>query len=153
MAVQIKVEPVFPSDANFLAKKGEFLLRSLESVVEGDISKQLELAMQRRVSNWRNAPDFKSDFNSLPTRLSLLVTPAGRNKKYWVMVSAGVPAHIITPKKKKFLFIRGGVGGYRAKTRPGNFYGGPGSYGGNSFYTRVVSHPGIQPRNFEQNVV
>lgn len=154
-SIQIKIDPVFPSDSNFLAKKGAFLLASLENTVKGDIKDQLKGAMEKRVANWKHKPEIKDTFSSLPTRLSLLLMPAGRNSGKWRMVSGGVPRHFIFPKsiQKKRLFIRGGKGGYSPKTRPGNFYGGSGSYSNNHQWALVVSHPGIQAREFEKHVV
>lgn len=154
MPLQIKLEPIFP-ERDVIAKRGATILRSLESVVSGDIARQIEGAMEKRVANWKRKPNFKSDFNSLPTRLSLLVKPAGAGLKQWKIVSGGAKAHHIVSRKGKNLFIHGGVGGYSPKTRPGNFYGGSGTYGGNSFYIKwpyFANHPGVQAREFEKHI-
>jgi hypothetical protein len=154
MALQIKLDPVFPSNPNFLAKKGDVLLHSLENLIQGDIARQLESAMEKRVANWKHKPTIKSNFQSLPTRLSLLVVPAGAGLKQWKIISKGARPHLIFPKsiQKGQLFIHGGRGGYASKTAPGNVYGRSSSYKNNFYWATVVHHPGVQARDFEQHV-
>lgn len=154
MAVQVKFVPILPP-IDVLTKDGQKILNALEKALKGDIGNQLENAMNKRIENWTHKPTIKREFSSLPTRFSLLVIPSGRGLKQWKIVSGGARPHFIFPKsiQKNHLFIHGGRGGYRSKTNVGNVYGRASSYSNNSYWAVVVHHPGVRPRNFEENVV
>lgn len=153
MPVRITVQGIYPPK-NILVKNGEVILEAIKSALEVSVGDLIEGAMERRTQGWDSAPRFRRDLTVAPTRYSLLVMPAGQDKIKWVRVSGGVPPHFIGVRRAKMLRIRGGRGGYRPHTKPGNVYGGPGSYAGVTAYARAVPHhPGIRPREFERHIV
>lgn len=129
---------------------------SVSSAMLGSISRIIQRAMAKRVSNWDTKPGLRSDF-STRTRLgnltgfSLKVTPTGKGADLWRFVTFGVKPHVIAPKASGRLLIRKG---YKSRTKPGGFYGGPGTYGGPNYYAHtVVGHPGIEARYLEKDIV
>jgi hypothetical protein len=79
------------------------------------------------------------------------VEPYGMGANHWRWVSRGVPGHIIRARNKKVLSFRTK---YSAKTRVGDiFYKGPGNFEGWSVMAKEVDWPGIEPRNFEEEIL
>lgn len=155
MATTIKFIPILPKRHNYPLDIADRLEQEVEMALNGDIRRSLELSFDRRVSGWDHKPAFRSKLNRRArkgnlTGFSLTVGPFGKNKRIWIFVSAGVPQHTILPKRRPLLRVRGGIGGYSAKTGTGDVYGGAGSYDdGATFYAKRVHHPGIKARTFE----
>lgn len=153
MPVNIKIKGIFPPK-NVMSKKGDAVFVALRNTLKGEVADRVKSAMKRRTENWASAPVMKDSYRELATRLVLTVEPFGRGKSKWVMLSLGVPEHPIGPRRKKFLFIRGGKGGYKPHTTAGGGFGGPGSYGSNNYYTQATFiHPGVKARKFEDFII
>lgn len=69
--------------------------------------------------------------------------------KIYRWIDQGTKAHTILPKNKKVLAFPSGS---QAKTTPGEIRSQPRTHGGGTIFARVVRHPGIQPRNFEEAI-
>lgn len=147
--VQVKIIGIFPPK-NILVKKGADILDALEDALKGPVADLLEHEMEKRVKGWTDAPRFESKFYALLTRIGLIVMPAGRGKKKWIWATAGTRDHLIVPRRAKLLTIKEG---YDPRTKPGNIYGGPGSYSGDYHLAGAVRHPGVKPREFERHIV
>lgn len=163
MATQIRIEPILPKRPNYpLSVIGE-LEKQLSDTMRGPVRSTLVYEISRRMHGWKQSrrPDVSGQFSRRAykgnmTGFSLTVGPSGPNKKFWVFVSGGTVPHEISPKRPGgYMTIRGGVGGYRPRTLPGDYYGGPGDYDqASTFKTRnTVNHPGIQAREFEKEIV
>lgn len=160
MATQIRIEPILPKHHDFPLNFADRLEREIEDVLRGRIRSTLVAAFYRRMWGWEKRPDITGTFSRRAYRgnltgFSLTVSPSGRNKRLWVFVSGGVPAHSISPRRAGgAMTIQGGIHGYRPRTLPGDYYGGPGDYDAEgTFRTRqTVHHPGIEAREFEKEI-
>jgi len=104
---------------------------------------------ERVVVNWDHKPEFKARKHYSADDLRIDVYPAGQHKDKWIWVSGGTRGGYKIPK--------GGSGylafqtGYKPKTKPPGKFGGPGTYTGPWVRgVMQVTHPGIEPRNFEK---
>lgn len=70
---------------------------------------------------------------------------AGTHDKIYGFVDAGTKAHIIRPKRSKYLSFSSG---YRAKTRVGVIGSQPGGSFGDTVLAQEVHHPGFPGRQF-----
>ena len=70
--------------------------------------------------------------------------------KVYRYVDHGTRAHVIRPKRAKFLFFA--RSGFRAKTRPGWIGSGAGSRGVRDTFSKGVKHPGTKPRLFTETI-
>lgn len=149
MVAHVTIRGVFPPK-NVMAVSGDKVLTAIETTLKGAVASQLERAMEKRMRGWRVAPRVVSKFASLSTRFTLLVTPFGSNVRIWRFLTFGVKRHIISVRRAKLLRYRRG---YASRTAPGNVYGRSSSYSGSYQYSASVVHPGIEPREFEENIV
>lgn len=160
MATQIRLEPILPKRHNFPLVIADQLEKEIENTLRGYIRSTLVRAFYKRMTNWKQKPDITGRFDRRAYRgnltgFALVVSPSGRNKRLWVFVSGGVPQHIIAPRRAGgSMTIKGGVHGYRPRTMPGDYYGGPGDYDPEgTFRTRnAVKHPGVEAREFEKHI-
>lgn len=155
--IQIKFQPIKRKNASYpvnIMARAEF---EFTNVLMGPIQAILVGAMTLRTLGWKTPISFGSKFDSRSrsgnaTGWALTVKPGGPGATLWGYVSLGVKGHIIVPRRRKMLFIRGGIGGYSPRTTPDGRYAGPGVYSANGFWTRRVNWPGIEPRNFEADI-
>jgi hypothetical protein len=69
----------------------------------------------------------------------------GTNAKIYGFVDEGTKAHVILPKRSKYLAFSSG---YKAKTRVGIIGSEPGGSFGESVFAAKVHHPGFPGRKF-----
>lgn len=154
----IRIEPVLPTDLDFIQTHGDQVLREIKQVLQSRIGPMLANAFEDRATGWKDSPNFEQKFSETTDQMVMAVTPQGKNRKIWIYVSGGTKSHMIYNRKRTSkghgLYIKGGVGGYSPRTRPGNVFGGSGTYNMSaSFRAFAVHHPGIQPREFEKHIV
>lgn len=158
MAVEVRVEPILPKRKDYPLDVANRVEREVGNVLRGYVQSTLVQAFYRRMIGWKEKPDIRGTFNRRAykgnlTGFSLTVSPSGRNKRLWVFVSGGTPPHIEPRGGVKLMVIRGGVHGYRPRTMPGDYYGGPGDYDdAGTFRARQINHPGIEARQFEKHI-
>lgn len=160
MATQIRIEPILPKRHDYPMDVVENLEKEIENTLRSYIRSTLVRSFYRRMVGWKEKPNITGTFNRRAykgnlTGFSLTVSPSGRNKRLWVFVTRGTKAHTISPKRAGgSMTIRGGIHGYRPRTLPGDYYGGPGDYDVESTFRtrRSVNHPGIEARDFEKQI-
>src|SRR5574337_1312819 len=109
MPLQIRFEPILPRRSNYPVDIVGKLEAEVSNALNGPIKDRLEKAFEKRVSGWKDRPDFKSKMNRHASALgltgfSLTVGPFGRNKRIWVFVSTGTIAHPIYRVRVKVLW-------------------------------------------------
>lgn len=122
----------------------------------GELASDGKGLLDATVTNWDHKPDFVTkitrqgvDDKRFAGKLSLSYTVEGPNAENWQRVNDGVPAHRIprSGRSKRPMPMRP----YTPHTTPGTV-GGPGAYGAPEVFARVVQHPGIAPRHFDQKL-
>ena len=91
---------------------------------------------------WEHKAKFKLTEDTVRGNYRVTV---GTNNKIYGFVDDGTRAHIIMPKRSKYLSFRSG---YRAKTRVGIIGSNPGGPFGDNVFTTQVNHPGFEGRKF-----
>lgn len=157
MPFTIKIDPVIPTNPEFISQSSAAVLIAIEEVMGGPIASQLQDEFRKRTEGWNHQPAFPRNFFSTVDQIGIEVIPDGENKKIWKFVSRGTKTHYITGKGasrgRPILYVKGGIGGYTPRTQPGDVYGGPGNYDmSGTFYTSIVHHPGIEARQFEEAI-
>jgi len=106
------------------------------------------------VKNWTHKVIFKARKFIRSNKIWIDIFPSGENADIWKWVSRGTRAHKIRAKNAPLLaFMWGGAGSYKAKTRPGGGFGGPGVVmGGTMHFAKEVDHPGNEGRKFEEDI-
>lgn len=103
------------------------------------------------VKGWKLRPDFSLEVTVQPTRIQILVTPRGRNKKIFRFVNEGTKKHLIQAKNKAYLKFQTG---HSPKTKPIAKYNvGNGGRTGGWVSKKQVNHPGTKARLFTQTFV
>ena len=120
-----------------------------------DVAREHRADMESFVMNWKNKPKITQDEKKKTDRYAIRVYPTGENAKYWIFVSFGTSEHSITPKRARYLrFPYQGAGqSYVPKTTPGGGFGGAGKKLGPIQRFTGVSHPGIEARHFEKEII
>ena len=126
------------------------LAKTLRRTVEPEIIKRFEHV----VANWKTAVAFKATSKVSADGISVDVVPTGPGARIWGYVSRGTRPHKIKARfAKTLVFLWGGAGSYRPKTKPGGKFGGPGTVtGGKVVRPQEVDHPGTKAREFEENI-
>lgn len=138
------------------SKRSDFdlIIRHVERALDDTVKPEVVAAHEEEVKDWDHKVQFGSMKRVNDKGISIFVYPKGDNKDIYFWVSAGTPAHDITPKNAPFLeFKWGGPGSHKPKTFP---YGKPLRLGGGQSPHHVkmlkVRHPGIEPRHFEKQI-
>lgn len=163
--INFKIVPILRSDRRYPLSIYARVVNALEDELLNGRCKSIALdGMGAVVRNWRSRPSFRASLRKgglgggavrgdeieVLYGLPSLVTEADRHYAY---VTRGVRPRDIYPSRRGYLWVRGGRGGYKPKTRPGGYYGGPGTYDMlGSYYSRHVRWPGIEARDFESHV-
>lgn len=148
MPVRIEITPILPP-ANIFAKKAARIEAEIAATLRSDVAALLSSALAKRSANWSKSPKWNARV-SVGGSIILDLKPTGEGKKLWTWVSGGTGRHDITPKRRKWLKFESG---YVPKTLPKGTFGQAGKYIGGTVFTQYVNHPGIDARNFEQDVV
>lgn len=101
-------------------------------------AKEAEGMFEVTFSTWKNKPEIKTQSSNARREIRVI-------GKIYEYVDKGTVAHIIRPRRARFLSFRGG---YRAKTSPGVITSRSGGATGKRVFAKVVHHPGTQARNF-----
>lgn len=140
--------------ANYAAFRDE-----IEKAVEQEVLPVARELAEERVVGWRTPPEFVSGVTVNNTGIYGLIIPTGPGAVNWIRVSRGVEGHWIQVQKTA---TYRGYGGYKPALRlnryvpssiPGEAYGGVAFRLPPTGYRRRVWWPGIQPRNFEEDIV
>lgn len=145
--ISITVVPILPP-ANYFGKKGVALQAAIVAALQSDVAGMLSKALRERTSNWSKSPRWSAKI-SVGGNIILTMKPTGDGAKLWAWVSGGTKPHAIDPRRKKVLSFGSG---YVPKTLKGGTYGQAGVYIGDSVIAHHVDHPGIEARNFEEDV-
>lgn len=108
------------------------------------IGKEIQRDFEGTTRTWTHKPKFVTAMSFKGQGPALLV---GTDDPIYNMVNNGVAPHIIRPVRAKVLRFQLG---YRAKSAPGSLEAGSGGANGPVIYTRIVHHPGIKARHFDQ---
>lgn len=103
--------------------------------------------LQATTKTWNHKPTF--DVTITRDKGDYIVA-AGTDDKIYGFVDAGTKAHVIKPKRSKYLRF---LSGYRAKTRVGIIGSQPGGAFGSEVYAQSVNHPGFPGRKFTINIL
>lgn len=115
--------------------------RKMERKTKPDLLKEF----RKTVDGWENAPRFQSEVEHVVNLLTRVFTESER----YFYVNNGAPAHIITPKGGGLLRFQTG---YRAATSPKVISSRKPQRFGPQIVSRVVHHPGIEPRLFDETI-
>jgi len=137
-----------------LLSQSEEAVKLLGNVLENEAKPMLIKQFDAVVANWEHKPVFKARKFIRPNKIWIDVFPTGENADIWKYVSRGTKAHKIKAKNAPLLaFMWGGPGSYKAKTKPGGGFGGPGTVaGGTMHFKKEVNHPGNKARKFEEDI-
>ena len=144
MTVGVKLTSILPPEF----KVGVIRLYVLTEArkIQGEIEKDFKAT----VEDWSSKPKFVK--KSLSMAGGVVNIEVFTEDQIYTWVSQGTPPHDIPlgEEKKAFKF----PGTYTAKTIPGVLASRPGGRSETSSYARlrVVPNPGIEPRNFEENI-
>lgn len=98
------------------------------------------------VKTWNDKPKFDRQFEAGKQRIRFWV---GTENEIYRYVSGGTRAHIIRPRRARFLRFQGT---YTAKTAPGVIGSSSGGSSGDVIYSRGVRHPGTKARLFPEHI-
>lgn len=150
MPISITIEAITPGN-NWLAKKGDSLQAAVVAALQSDVTTTLVGALRERTANWSRNPLWSAKVSSGGS-IVLVLKPSGDGAKLWAWVSGGTREHDIYPRRRKVMAFNSSPG---RKTGPA----GTGRYGmtptptGEDVFAHHVSHPGIEARAFEVDVV
>jgi hypothetical protein len=102
--------------------------------------------LQSTVRTWNHKPVFSVVIRK--TGGTYTIT-AGTNDKIYGYVTEGTRAHVIRPKRSRYLRFSSG---YRAKTRVGIIGSIPGGAFGDPVFAAEVNHPGFPGRKFIEKI-
>lgn len=118
------------------------LIRALRNGMS-NAAEDVVVDFETTTATWKHKPNFKA------TEVSAAEWIISTDDKIWAMLDDGTKPHIIRPKRAKRLrFQWGGVGSYRAKTRPGYLGSNKGGIKGPIVYRKQVRHPGTVARKW-----
>lgn len=104
----------------------------------------------KRVANWDDEPKFIAKMNKVRDDFVLSVRPVGKNAKKWNWVSRGTKGpYKIKAKNAPTLNFKKN---YDPRTKPGDVFGLPAVSWGPWQSPVEVTHPGIEPRLFEEEI-
>lgn len=153
--LEIQIIPIKPSPADFPAHLIPKLDSAIAQVLKGPIRTTLRAAFDRRTLGWRNRPYITGRYTRPATDMFVLdVFPSGSKRVVlkWQWVSRGTKKNYpIAAKRAPTLRFREE---YTPHTQAGNLYGlpGGGTYSGDWRTPVSVIHPGIDAREFEENI-
>lgn len=161
MAVQIKVEKIISPQERQVVGLMKKLEMSLEATLRSPAVKgRLKSEMDKVTANWYTKPQMAGRYSNpdQDTQQMYVFPRAGgpttqeglTGRDVWTILSLGAKAHDISARNAPTLRIRAG---YIPKTMPGGFWGGPGVFIGDVYRKKAVSHPGVEARNFEEEIV
>ena len=133
------------------------VIKELGVVLDKEAKPMLIRQFDAVVANWKGKPVFKARKFIRPDKMWIDVFPTGEHADTWKYVSRGTKGPYPIPKTPKasgtLAFMWGGKGSYKPKTSPGGRYGGPGTVaGGSMIFPKQVMHPGIDAREFEEDI-
>jgi len=135
---KLKVKDVRLRILNELRKEGRAVKRELE----------------KTTATWEGTkPTFTFAIGLTTGDAIVLVGPAGNPKgaQKWVWLDEGTKPHTIKAKNAPNLTFRHGSG-FKAKTKVKTFSSGPGANTGPWIRKKEVKHPGIEPREWSEEV-
>lgn len=158
----IKIIPILPKNKDFPMNQWATFEKLLEVYMRGKLANDLKKDMDKTTEKWSHAPTMSTRFTRPHRDFWLTVLPSGRNTLLWKRVSRGTKPHMIVargivgkkgyfgrPGKVELVFPRE----YDPHTTPGGKTGGPGRRYGDIVRVPSVSHPGIEPRHFEEHII
>lgn len=135
------------------------ILDRLDQTLTGRVAQDLTAYFQDIFANWEHKPDISVSLRREEGASVLRVAPSGESATIWRWVSKGTPPHPIAARNAPRLVFpfQGAGNSYDPKTSgqgPGSIvYGGPGQRKGKLVRPMQVTHPGIEPRQFERWIV
>jgi len=132
--------------------KGPEMKLAIEDVLNKEVKPPLLRSFRNVMVNWETKIPFKGRTSQKPDSVRLRILPFGSDINIWRWVSRGTKPHIIRARRApQLVFLWGGPGSYKPKTKPIGKFGGPGVVVGGSIHrTQQVSHPGTEARKFEE---
>lgn len=148
MPFSIRVTPIIPKEGIPDAKK---VMKAIERTMRFKTKKDLRKDFGETVKSWDDKPRFADSFAKYPNQYVLSVFPAGELADQYAWISNGTKPRVIVPQKDGGrLKFRGGP--YVSKTRPGVIGSARGGPTGKFVYPKMVVHPGIKPRKFDEMI-
>jgi len=123
----------------------QLVRQAIHQKMERKTKPDLLREFRKTVDGWENAPRFQSEVHHVINLSTQVFTESER----YFYVNNGTPPHIITPKGGGVLRFQTG---YRAATAPKVIGSRKPSRFGNQITTRVVHHPGSEPRLFDETI-
>jgi hypothetical protein len=106
------------------------------------IAGEIEDDFDSTIRTWTHKPEFINQFQQDKDRTAFQVAT---NDEIYRYVNDGTRAHLIKPKRRRFLRFQGH---YTAKTQPGVIGSNAGGASGTIMFSRGVKHPGTKGREF-----
>lgn len=107
-----------------------------------DIIKKAEREFKKTTATWNRKPEFRID----RARKGNLVAMVYTDNEIYGYVVRGTRPHVITPKAAPSLRFQTG---FTSKTMPRKITSRRGGRSGPIVSTRLVNHPGTEPRDFD----
>ncbi|HMN10719.1 MAG TPA: hypothetical protein PKD55_00170 [Bellilinea sp.] len=125
--------------------------RDLLRVIGVKVANTIKKDMEKFQTKWDHKVQIRIKPALTARQFRVDITPFGTNKKYWGLVTSGVPGRYIARRRAPYLSIKKG---YRPHTTPKGGSGGPGTYSGPFYRARYpVWWPGYEGREFERYIV
>jgi hypothetical protein len=111
---------------------------------------QMKQKFSQTVDGWENRPEWSQKQEIETSRIAISVWASGRNENQYRMVNEGAKPHPIYPRNPRGLLRF--QPGYISATRPGSMKSSRKQRFGDFVLSRGVSHPGFEPRLFDEQV-
>jgi len=113
------------------------------------VARAAEEEMAKPTRQWGAPPTFRTDIAGGLNKVIMTVHPTGAQAAKYERIDFGTPARVIRPNRKKVLRY---LPRYLASTIPNRLWSRLARRSGEFRYARYVHNPGIQARNFSQQV-
>lgn len=138
---QLKLTAITPQH---LPSTAEYLKAMEQGVLKS--SQLVERDLRSTTRTWQNRPVFYIVIGKQGNDYTIT---AGTDNLIYKFVTGGTKAHVIKPKRSKYLSFQSG---YRAKTRPQIIGSQDGGAFGDSVFAQSVQHPGTKARKFIETI-
>jgi len=143
--VMISIKVTLPENVSRIDQ----VMRNIRQVVRSKTAPELKSLFDGTTSGWKDRPSFPPEYIDEATRVGVFVGPDSVHEGVYTMVSEGVGPHTIAPRRAPYMTLQR----YRAATRPGSLSSRSAARIGGvhrAFYP--VTHPGVEPRKFPEQI-
>lgn len=144
----VSFTPIYPKKMNRRVYE-QSLTKALQAEARLHRSK-----LQKTISGWTNPPQIRTDYvvqGGARVSVTAYTRPVGTEEQVenWERLNLGVRPHKIVARRAPTLRFQTG---YKARTKPRKFVSGRSRRSGPYVTPKVVSHPGIQAREWTKTL-